>query len=219
MFGAAGLALLLLLAFRFRRDTRPEPEDDVAEPDVLPDTGFPPSPPPVYRASGPWLTVTLRPVRAGLNMVTAVADCEITVANEGAASADGVRIALTLLAAQAGQQAEIAAANGEPITRPVVPAFALQPGEARTVRGVASANLAGLPTMQAAGRDMLVPLVLVNVQHRDPDGVEHRTAQGYVVGVERVDSPKLAPFWLDTIRMTEHVAARPSGAPERRRLA
>jgi hypothetical protein len=152
-------------------------------------------------------------------MVTAVADCEVTVANEGGAPAETVRAALTLLAAHAGQQAEIAEANAEPITRSVVPAFTLEPGETRTFRGVASANLAGLATMRAGGRDMLVPLVLLNIQHRDAHGVEHRISQSFVVGIERVDSPKLAPFWTDTIRMVEQVAARPSGAPERRRLA
>ena len=75
-----------------------------------------------------------------------------------------------------------------------------------------------LPVLQAGGREMLVPLVLVTVQFRDAAGVEHRISQGFVIGVERVDSPKLAPFWLDSSRMIEQVAARPSGAPRRWRL-
>lgn len=220
LLGAAGLALLVMLWVRYQRDRPAQPYEEVFEPqaeetpaaDVV-------APAPVARTSAPWITVSMRPMRAGLNMVTAVADCEITVANEGGAPAEAVRTALTLLAAHAGQQAEIAGANAEPITRSVVPAFTLEPGETRTFRGVASANLAGLPTMQAGGRDMLVPLVLLNVQHRDAQGVEHRISQSFVVGIERVDSPKLAPFWTDTIRMVEQVAARPSGAPERRRLA
>ncbi len=211
-FGAAGLALLLLLWIRYQREERPPQHE------TEPDQGEAAPPSPVYRTSGPWLAVAVRPVRAGLNMVTAVADCEITLTNEGAAPAEQVRATLTLLSAHAGQQAEVAAANAEPITRSLVPAFTLAPGETRTFRGVASALITRLPVMEAGGRDMLVPLVLLNVQHRDPGGVEHRTSQGFVVGVERVDSPKLAPFWLDSMRMVDQVAARPSGAPERRRL-
>lgn len=215
LFGGGALALLALLWVRYQRDAPSKPAR--GEPDLEPAAaeGAPRS---VYRTSGPWLTVSLRPVRAGLNMITAVADCEITVTNRGGAPAEAIRTALTLLAAHARQQSEIAAANAQPISRPVVPAFTLAPGEARTFRGVASAPLDILPTMRAGDRNMLVPLVLLNIQHRDPEGVEHRTSQGFVVGVERVDSSKLAPFWVDSIRMIDQVAARPSGAPDRRRL-
>ena len=217
LLGVAALGLLALLWARYRRDALPRHEE-TSEPG--PDAEVEAvAAPPVRRTGAPWLTVTVRPVRAGLNMVTAVADCEITVANEGGAPAEQVRTALTLLAAHAGQQVEIDAASAEPITRSVVTPFTLAAGEARTFRGVASASLHGLPTMRAGGRDMLVPLVLVNVQYRELTGVEQRVSQGFVVGVERVDSPKLAPFWIDSIRMIDQVAARPSGAPERRRIA
>ena len=212
LLGAAGLTLCALLWRRYRHDSRSAPVD------VEPEPAEPTGAAPIYRTSGPWLTVSLRPVRAGLNMVTAVADCEITVFNEGAAPAEGVRASLALLAAHAGQQAEIAAVYAEPITRSVVPAFTLQAGEARTFRGVAAGNLDTLRTMRAGGREMLVPLVLLQLQHRDADGVEHRTSQSFVVGVERVDSPKLAPFWVDSVRMVDQVGARPSGAPERREV-
>ena len=217
LLGTAGLALLGVLSVRYRRDPPVEQYDEAAEPAAEPARDV--APPPARRTGAPWITLSLRPVRAGLNMVTAVADCEVTLANEGGAAAEQVRAALTLLAAHAGQDADIAGANAEPITRSVVPVFTLEPGERRTFRGVASAALDALPTMQAGGRDMLVPLVLLHVQHRDAQGTEHRISQAFVIGIERVDSPKLAPFWLDTTRMVEQVAARPSGATDRRRVA
>ena len=215
LLGGAGLALLVLLWVRYQRDAPvgpgagAYPEESAA------------APPAVHRPSGqgPWLTATLRPVRAGLNMVTAVADCEITVVNEGSAPAEAIRTALVLVAAQGNALGEIDPADLEPIVRPIVPPFTLAPGEARTFRGVAAAQLDTLPTMQAGGREMLVPMVVLTLQHRDPGGAEHRMSQGFVVGVERVDSPKLAPFWLDSLRMIDQVAARPSGAPQRQRVS
>lgn len=210
LLGGAGLALLALLWVRYRRDATPEPPAAAPRSEPLP-----PAPPPLRAGpvGGAWLTIELRPVRAGLNMITAVADCEVTIANEGAAPAEAIRAALTLVAAQGVDDAP---GEGEPIAKPVVPAFSLAPGESRTFRGVAAAALADLPPMRAGGREMLVPLVHVHVEHRDADGAEHRTTQGFVIGVERVDSPKLAPFWMDSPRMIEQVAARPSGTARRR---
>lgn len=215
--GSGAAVLLLLLWLRYQRDAPAEAAD--VEPKYA---AVAAPPPPRPGVPGPWLTVTLRPVRAGLNMITAVADCEITVANGGDAPADAIRAALVLIAAHGGQSDQIDAANAEPIARPVVPAFTLAPGESRTFRSVAAAPLDTLPTMRAGGRaggrEMLVPLVVLNLQHRDARRVEHRTSQSFVLGVERVDSSKLAPFWLDSVRMIDQVAARSSGATLRRRL-
>jgi hypothetical protein len=214
LFGAGAAVLLVLLWLRYRRD-EPEPAKAVAEEP----SASPPSTPWPGRSRGAWLTIGLRPVRAGLNMVTAVADCEVTVTNEGDAPAEAVRTSLVLLAAHGGQSDDIDRANAEAITRVATPAFALAPGEARSFRTVATAPLDAMPTMRAGGREMLVPLIVLNLQHRDAAGVEHRTSQAFVLGVERVDSAKLAPFWLDSLRMIDQVAARASGATLRRPTA
>lgn len=219
LLGGGAAVLLVLLWLRYQRDAPVEPVE--AEPEYA--AAAPPMPPPLRPGvPGPWLTVALRPVRAGLNMITAVADCEITVVNGGNAPAEAIRTALVLIAAHGGQSDQIDAANAEPIARSIVPAFTLAPGESRTFRSVTAAPLDTLPTMlaggRAGGREMLVPLVVLNLQHRDAHGVEHRTSQSFVLGVERVDSPKLAPFWLDSVRMIDQVAARSSGATLRRRL-
>ena len=212
LLGGAGAVLLMLLWLRYQRDTPINAGADADE--TQPPAVAPPRP----GARGAWLTVDLRPVRAGLNMITAVADCEITVTNDGDAPAEAIRTALVLITAHAGQSDEIDAVNADPIARPVLPAFTLAAGESRTFRTVAATPLDALPTMRAGGREMLVPLVVVNLQHRDPAGIECRTSQSFVLGVERVDSSKLAPFWLDSVRMIDQVAARASGAAQRRRV-
>ena len=218
--GSGALALLVLLWLRYRQDTYGG-SPDLPKPGYEPEAETYIAAPPLRATAnmrGAWLTLALRPVRAGLNLITAVADCEITIANEGSAPAGNIRAAVALVAAFGGEQDDIRSLDAEPIMRPLVPAFTLQPGEARTFRGVASAILDDLPTLQAGGRDMLMPLVVLNVQLRDAAGAEHRISQGFVIGVERVDSPKLAPFWLDFSRMIEQVAARPRGAPRRWRM-
>lgn len=217
---AGGAAVLLVLLWlRYQRDAPAEPVAVGAEERIV---ATRPPPPSRSGARGAWLTVDLRPVRAGLNMVTAVADCEITLTNAGDSPAEAIRAALVLIAAHGGQSGDIDAANAEPIVRPVVSPFTLAAGETRTFRSVVASQLGTLPTMRAGGhaggREMLVPLVVLNLQHRDTAGVEYRTSQTFVLGVERVDSAKLAPFWLDSLRMIDQVAARASGAALRRRL-
>lgn len=217
--GGAAAVLLVLLWLRYQRDAPAEPIAVEAEED-----GVATRPPPPLRPGvrGAWLTIDVRPVRAGLNMVTAVADCEITLTNAGNAPAEAIRTALVLIAAHGGQSGDIDAANAEPIVRPAVSPFPLAAGETRTFRSVAASQIDALPTMRAGGRaggrEMLVPLIVLNLQHRDTAGIEHRTSQVFVLGVERVDSAKLAPFWLDSLRMIDQVAARPSGAALRRRV-
>jgi hypothetical protein len=70
-------------------------------------------------------------------------------------------------------------------------------------------------TMVAAGRPMFVPVLAIDL--RGAGGLQ--VAQGFAVGVERVDSAKLAPFWLDVPdRAYAEVAARPHGAALVRQL-
>jgi hypothetical protein len=200
----------LVWRHRNRRAQAPAAKD-VAQPAAA-------EPEPVRQA---WLTIALRPVRAGLNLVTAVADCEITITNVGDAAAEDIRPVIALLGAGPGQGADLAAGAEQPAGRAILPAFALAPGESRVIRAVASASIDDLPTLtagQGAGRrELLVPIVHVGMAHRDADGATHRTAQAFVIGVEQAGAPKLAPFWLDTLRMVDQVAARPTGDAVRSR--
>ena len=155
------------------------------------------------------LGIVLRPIRAGLNLLSATAECEVIVTNTGAQPAIDIRVGLRLLSAGNGQEAELAAVFAEPIVRPVVPPFTLQPGEERGVRGVTALSRDAIRPIAAAGRPMFVPLVTVNLLYTS-NGAPKQTARAFAIGVERVDSVKLAPLWLDAApRMHDAVAARP----------
>lgn len=200
-----GGALALLGGWlALRRRTTSEPAVEAFAPaEIVP-------PPPPSRAR---LAIELRPSRAGLNLLSATVDCEVRVTNIGDAPAERVRVAVRLFSAHAGQDAELAAFHAQPAVRPVAPPFALAPGESRAVRAVAALPHADIRPLDAAGRPMFVPVLAVNALYDAGQGVEGRTAQAFVVGIERVDSPKLAPFWLDQPpRTVTEVAARAHGA-------
>ena len=166
----------------------------------------PPTPPVAARAR---LTCELRPLRAGLNLLSATVECELVVTNTGTASAEAIRTGVALLTAHAEQDQDLAQFNAAPVVRPVAPPFALAPGETRTIRTVTAIAREAIRTMTAANRPMFVPVVATNILYVTA-GDEAQTARAWVVGIERVDSAKLAPFWLDApARMYTTVAARP----------
>lgn len=200
---AIGVVALGALAWVLLRRRR-------ADPDELPIEG---SPAPVAGAPRARLTIGFRPIRAGVNLLSATSENEIVLTNTGDAAAEDVRLQVRLVSAHAGQDAELAGFYAEPIGRPTVPAFALAPGEARTIVAVAALPRTAIRTLTAAGRPMFVPIVAVNVTYAG-DGAAAQVAQAFAVGIERVDSAKLAPFWLDTPPRTyDQVAARPHAAP------
>jgi len=214
MLGAALLVIAGLGLWLARRQRTPEDAAiEAVEPPVAPAVraGVVPSPP------LPAATLALRfePRRVGFNMLSATVEGEVTVVNEGAAPVEDIRVRTALLGAHAGQDADLAAFLAEPMGRPVVPAFTLGAGEARTLRVVAAVPRDAMRTMVAAGRPMFVPVLAIDL--RGAGGLQ--VAQGFAVGVERVDSAKLAPFWLDVPdRAYAEVAARPHGAALVRQL-
>ncbi len=169
----------------------------------------PPPPPAVPRAR---VTCDLRPLRAGLNLLSATVECELVVTNTGTAPAEAIRTGVALLTAHAGQDTDLAQFNAAPIGRAATPPFALAPGETRTIRTVVAIARDAIRTMTAANRPMFVPVVATNILYRTA-GDDAQTARAWVVGIERVDSAKLAPFWLDApAKMFTTVAARPHAA-------
>ncbi len=169
----------------------------------------PPPPPAVPRAR---VTCDLRPLRAGLNLLSATVECELVVTNTGNAPAEAIRTGVALLTAHAGQDTDLARFNAAPVGRPVAAPFALAPGETRTIRTVAAIARDAIQTMTAANRPMFVPVVATNILYATA-GDEAQSARAWSIGIERVDSAKLAPFWLDApARMYTTVAARPHAA-------
>lgn len=227
----AGLLGILLIAWAIRRH-RHEARDAETWAEPMPEPAPEPGPPAEAAASEPVpakprpamfqrgasiapsrLALAVRPTRAGLNLISATVDCEVTIANEGPRPAEDIRAELRLMSAHAGQDSDLASFYAEPTIRPATPPFALAPGEERRVRIVAALPHDVIRPLQAGGRPMFVPLLALAVRWRDGDA-PRRAGQAYAVGIERVDSTKLAPFWLDTPpRQYDGVVARPHGAP------
>ncbi|GAA0671151.1 hypothetical protein FHT00_001940 [Sphingomonas insulae] len=221
----AGLALLagLAIAWWYRRArtgrsvtgseapnvTRPSQTPQPVTPPPPPSPAPAPAEPIPFAADRARLSVTLHPRRAGLNLLSATVEGELLVRNDGAAAATGIRIGATLIGATAGPEGDVAALFAQPVVRPITPPFALGPGEERRVRLVVALPRADIRSLAAGGRAMFVPVVAVNALYQAGRG-EGQAAQAFAVGVERVDSAKLAPLWLDQPpRMYDGLGIRP----------
>lgn len=227
----AVLALAMLLRRRRRASQAALPEDEpsaapadvlaIDTPAVSPPESAPSAAPAMFSrpvtapvqaepSSAPraWLAFTLRPRRAGVNLLTATLDAEILVRNEGDAAAEEVRVQVALLSARAGQEAELGQLFAAPITRPATRPFALAPGEERSVPVLATLARGAINVLSAGGRDMFVPVAAVNLRYVTAGGAA-QTAQAFAIGIERAGAAKLAPFRLDPPRTHEAVAARP----------
>ena len=184
-------------------------------PTASPATPPPPAPAPPAAPAGDRgrLSLSLHPRRAGLNLLSATVEAELVVHNDGSAPAQAIRIGAALIGATPGQGDEIAPVFDQPVVRPATPPFALGPGEERRIRLVVAQARADIVPLTAGGRTLFVPVVAVNALYDAGAGVAGQSARGFAVGVERVDSAKLAPFWLDQpARMHEQLAVRPYGA-------
>lgn len=183
-------------------------------PSVEPDPVVPPvapAPAPVA-ADRARLALELQPRRAGLNLLSATVEGELLVRNDGVVPATGIRIGAVLIGASAGPPGDVAAVFAQPVARPVTPPFALAPGEERRVRIVVALPRADIRPLDAGGRAMFVPVVAVNALY-DAGVADGQAAQAFAIGVERVDSAKLAPLWLDQpARMYDALGTRPYAA-------
>ena len=169
-------------------------------------------PAPVIASERAQVTMALYPRRAGLNLLSATVEAELLVRNEGIAPAAAIRVGALLMGAASGPPGDVSSWFAQPIGRPVTPPFGLAPGEERRVRLVVALARAEIPPLQAGGRAMFVPVVAVNVLY-DAGGMPGQIAQAFAVGVERVDSAKLAPLWLDQpARMFDAIGSRPYAA-------
>ncbi|WP_243402934.1 MULTISPECIES: hypothetical protein [Sphingomonas] len=172
-----------------------------------------PAPTPVPVGDRGRLSLSLHPRRAGLNLLSATVEAELVVRNDGSAPAQAIRIGAALIGATPGQGDEIAPVFDQPVVRPATPPFALGPGEERRIRLVVAQARADIVPLTAGGRTLFVPVVAVNALYDAGAGIAGQSARGFAVGVERVDSAKLAPFWLDQpARMHEQLGVRPYGA-------
>lgn len=209
-----GVALLLVMAggFGLRRQ-RDAGDAATLDPEVIPAPVAAPSPVSPAAGGQARLAIALRPTRAGLNLISATAEGEVTVVNIGDAIAADIRASARLTSAREGQDAELAAFYVDAGSRTATPVFALMPGEERRFRAVMALPHDAIHSIEAGGRPMFVPLVALSVRYRDGEA-PHRIGQAYMLGVDQGESAKLAPIWLDgPARSYDKVAARLHGEP------
>ncbi|RHW17366.1 hypothetical protein D1610_10335 [Sphingomonas gilva] len=164
----------------------------------------------------PWIEFALRPVKAGVNVMDAVVEFELTVGNAGAVAADDVRIAAWLLSASPNQEAEIARFLEDTPAEAVMAPIEIPPGGGQQVNAAIALPRAGVNVVTVRDRRFFVPLVVADARYRLPDGGEGRTSATFVVGTARDGQEKLGPIWLDRgIRMHANVEARLHGDPAR----
>jgi hypothetical protein len=169
----------------------------------------PPPAPPLVTVGRPQLDIELRPRRAGTNLTSAAVDYEIVVRNTGGMTARQVRLDVRLLSAGAQQDEWIKGLFAEPIQRPITAPFDLPPNGAIEMSGMALAPRDTLNVMTVEGRALFVPVLTINLLY-DWQGAAGQVATSHVIGIDRGEGAKMAPFRLDSgARMHEGVTSLP----------
>lgn len=162
------------------------------------------------------LDVELRAKRAGTNLLSAAVDYEIVVRNSGGGPARAVQADVRLLSAGAEQDGWIRSLFSTPIERPITPPFDLPPDSAITLSGMAMMPKEMLSVMTVQGRVLFVPVLAINLLY-DRGGDTGQTAASFVVGIDRGEGVKMAPFRLDSgPRMQADVTTLPYTVAVRR---
>ena len=201
---AAGLALVIAVVAIGRRRRAPliasaEAPEPVALVLESPAPAAPPPPPPAVPAAPaprPEMELGLHIHQAGTNDAGAAVDFEIALRNGGAVTARDIRLAVRLLAAGAGQEAQLAAILNARPDRPFTPPFALDPGADAAFRATVSLARDKLTALDVGGRAAFVPILALVADYRWDDGQSGMGA-AYLLGVERPGTARLAPFPLD----------------------
>ena len=155
------------------------------------------------------LDIDLYAKRAGTNLISAAVEYDIIISNKGLAAARDIRVDVQLLSAGPEQDGSIAAIFGGPIEKPITQAFGLPPRGGIELSGMATMPKDAISVLAVQDRALFVPVLVINLLY-GWDGGAGQTATSYVVGIDRDDGAKLAPFRLDgTPRMHDGVSTLP----------
>lgn len=204
---AAGLALAIAVVAMGRRrraalvdlasaapapaEFVPEPPMPVVAPEAEPVPATPATP-----APRPEMELGLHIHQAGTTDAGAAVDFEIALRNGGAVTARDIRLAVRLLAAGAGQEAQLATILNARPDRPFTPPFALDPGADAAFRATVSLARDKLTALDVGGRPAFVPILALIADYRW-EGGQSGMGAAYLLGVERPGIARLAPFPLD----------------------
>jgi hypothetical protein len=158
----------------------------------------------------PWIDLTIRPVRAGVEGDEAKVEFALDLANQGDAPARDVRVSTWMFPAGSGAS-EMEQHLIEP--GPQDEAGELPPTTIEAGAGARIDATVALSTTEI-GSDAVLPVVIAEARYRLPDGSEGRTAASFAVGVP--DGEELAHFDVEhPSGLHDTVEARALGEPER----
>jgi LPXTG-motif cell wall-anchored protein len=164
----------------------------------------------------PWLEFALRPVKAGVNVMDAVVEFELTVGNAGSVAAEDVRIAAWLISASPNQDVEIVRFLESTPPEAIMAPITIAPGDGKRIDAAIALPRNGVNVVTVRNRPFFVPLVLIDARYALPGGGEGRSSAAMVVGTVREGQEKLGPIWLDRgVQMHTNVEARLHGEPRR----
>lgn len=142
-------------------------------------------------------------------MLSAAIDYEIGLRNAGDGVARDIQVELQMLSASAAQDDQVAAMFEAPVTRPAVAAFDLQPAQHIELSGMTMLPRTALSIITVNQRQLFVPILAIRVRYDRGGGEVVQAATAYVIGIDRGEGVKLAPFRADTgPRMFDTVSAR-----------
>ena len=158
----------------------------------------------------PEIEIVLIPRRAGTNLLSAAVDYRVLVRNTGQGAARGVRFGIYMLSASARQAADLQSIFAAPIERPVVPPFDLAPGGEVELSGMALLPRENVNVMKSDGKTWFVPVLAMKAEYRwgENVGAPGVATAAHMIGINRGDGAKMAPFRLEDVHMHPQVAER-----------
>ncbi|MBA3676014.1 MAG: LPXTG cell wall anchor domain-containing protein [Sphingosinicella sp.] len=207
----AGLALLLLGFFLFRRRRRDLVVEAPVAPASLADTVPPARPIPAGTVEvdlRPWLEVEFKPEKMVATADGATVHFDLMVKNVGKSPARNVRIQAQMFNPSAEQQRDIKAFFAAPSAGG--DAFNVPPQLAARFKSSVLMPRDRLRQIEVQGRPLFIPTVAVNIVYEYGDGRTGQTSKSYVIGTEQQSAEKMGPFRLDLgPRIYRQVGGRP----------
>ena len=142
------------------------------------------------------LDIELKAKRAGTNLLSAAVEYQILITNAGDAPARQVTTDVRILTAGSEQDAILKALFAAAIEKPVTAPFDVAPGETATLDGMAMVPREMLNVMNIEGRALFIPMLAINLRY-EWEGGTGQTASSFVIGIERGEGAKMAPFRVD----------------------
>jgi hypothetical protein len=160
----------------------------------------------------PELEIVLIPQRAGTDpSMSAAIEYRIVIRNIGRGHARDVRFGIYMLSASARQAADLQAIFANPVEQPVVAPFEIYAGGEVELSGTAMLPRANLNVMTIDGKPWFVPVLAMKAEYRwgENVGAPGTATAAHMIGINRGEGAKLAPFRLDgDPRMHPKVAER-----------